>query len=323
MKKSGSKPKEQRMSPTSGETIRREFIYRRQIALKCGFREVTGRLIGFVEWMKSVPLLMRLLREVGDQANAEHLMFYAYDQGPLRYRRDEIDARTIEQIAGVGLALIERADKKKQPLYDVGHDFGIYSAKYDPSADSDAVVTRYVIPFLDYLEQRLPEGPKSVKSVEVAAPAVIFDSLKMFCAQHRRVGGRCFIMMRFGETAAHERIEAAIKGALGKHGLVGMLARDKEFHEDLFPNILTYMHGCDFGIAVFERLETEVFNPNVALEVGYMLGLRKPVLLLKDRTLVALHTDLIGKLYREFDPQKPKATIPKEIGTWLTDKGLA
>jgi 16S rRNA G966 N2-methylase RsmD len=44
---------------------------------------------------------------------------------------------------------------------------------------------------------------------------------------------------------------------------------------------------------------------------------------LKDQTLRALHTDLVGKLYREFDPQRPKGTIPKEIERWLTDKGLA
>jgi len=129
--------------------------------------------------------------------------------------------------------------------------------------------------------------------------------------------------MRFGDTPAHSRIERTIKDSLRKHRLTGLLARDKEFHDELFPNILTYMHGCDFGIAIFERLETGVFNPNVALEVGYMLGLRKQVLLLKDRTLSALHTDLVGKLYREFDPQKPRATIPREIDNWLSDKGLA
>ena len=128
--------------------------------------------------------------------------------------------------------------------------------------------------------------------------------------------------MRFSSTAAHSKIETAIKKALKKHGLVGLLARDREFHDDLFPNILTYMHGCAFGIAVFERLETEEFNPNVALEVGYMLGLRKQVLLLKDQTLKALHTDLVGKLYREFDPQDPQASIPGQIDGWLSDKGI-
>ncbi len=82
------------------------------------------------------------------------------------------------------------------------------------------------------------------------------------------------------------------------------------------------MHGCGFGIAVFERIEKDVFNPNVSLEVGYMLGLKKPVLLLKDQTLPALQTDLAGKLYRPFDPQHPAKTIALQLEQWLEDKGL-
>ena len=179
--------------------------------------------------------------------------------------------------------------------------------------------------FLDYVEQRLPapadEGRKAAGSIN--APAVIYDSLKKFRAEHRMAGARCFVMMRFGETTVHSRIEVTIKRVLKKHGLVGLLARDKEFHDDLFPNILTYMHGCDFGIAVFERLKSDEFNPNVALEAGYMFGLKKQVLLLKDQTLRALHTDLVGELYREFDPQKPEETIPNQVDRRLTDKGLA
>jgi hypothetical protein len=54
-----------------------------------------------------------------------------------------------------------------------------------------------------------------------------------------------------------------------------------------------------------------------------MFGLRKHVLLLKDRTLRALQTDLVGKLYREFDPQNPEETIPAQIDGWLSDKDLA
>lgn len=53
-----------------------------------------------------------------------------------------------------------------------------------------------------------------------------------------------------------------------------------------------------------------------------MLGLKKPVLLLKDKTLHALQTDLVGRLYRPFDPQNPGATIPKQVEAWLEDKNL-
>lgn len=77
-----------------------------------------------------------------------------------------------------------------------------------------------------------------------------------------------------------------------------------------------------FGIAVIERLEEDAFNPNVSLEVGYMLALGKSVCLLKDSTVRTLQADLIGKLYREFDPQDPRKTIPPQVLAWMDDKGF-
>ena len=113
-----------------------------------------------------------------------------------------------------------------------------------------------------------------------------------------------------------------IKKTLAKHGIKGLRADDKEYMDDLFPNIKTYMHGCDFGIAVFDRITEDDFNPNVSLEVGYMLGMGKNVLLLKDKTLKYLQTDLTGKLYKPFDTTDIENTMPQQIEKWLADKGL-
>ena len=128
--------------------------------------------------------------------------------------------------------------------------------------------------------------------------------------------------MRFGKTPAHEAIINGIREVSGKHGIAALRADDKQYHDDLFPNVLTYIYGCGFGVAVFERLTTEDFNPNVSLEVGYMLALDKPVCLLKDRTLETLHTDLVGKLYRVFDPQDAQTSIQEPLEKWASDKGI-
>ena len=82
------------------------------------------------------------------------------------------------------------------------------------------------------------------------------------------------------------------------------------------------MHGCDFGVALFERINSNDFNPNVSLEIGYMMAMNKPILFLKDRTLNSLHTDLIGKLYHEFDFQNPEEILAKVIDKWLKDKEI-
>ncbi len=129
-------------------------------------------------------------------------------------------------------------------------------------------------------------------------------------------------MMRFGLTALHRRITAAIREAVNPYEINVMLADDKEYHEDLYFNILTYVYGCSFDIAVFERIEQDEFNPNVSLEVGLMFGLRKKVCLLKDKNLKTLPADLVGKLYKAFDQIEPEATIKGHLKTWLKDKGI-
>lgn len=153
-------------------------------------------------------------------------------------------------------------------------------------------------------------------------PPAISESLSQFRVDHTNADKTAFIMMQFRDTNQHTAISEAIKNSLGKHGISGVRADDKEYHDDLFPNVLTYMHGSGFGIAVFERIEEEAFNPNVSLEIGYMLALGKPVCFLKDRTLKSLNADLIGRLYREFDSYEPDSSIPPKLDKWLEDRNL-
>lgn len=153
-------------------------------------------------------------------------------------------------------------------------------------------------------------------------PVEIQESLESFRADHPDPHKVAFVMMRFGNTKAHTDIVTGIQNTLAPYGITAVRADDKQYHDDLFPNVLTYIYGCGFGIAIFERIETEEFNPNVALEVGYMFAFKKAVCLLKDRTLKTLQADLVGKLYRVFDPLDPIKTIPEELARWLRDKGL-
>jgi nucleoside 2-deoxyribosyltransferase len=155
------------------------------------------------------------------------------------------------------------------------------------------------------------------------APLHIRDSLQRFKADYPDPAAVAFILMQFRDTKPHQEIVQAIKDGLAEHDITGVRADDKEYHDDLFPNVLTYMHGCGMGVAVFEHIEAKSFNPNVALELGYMYAMRKPLCLLKDQNLTALHSDLMGKLYREFDSYDPAGTIPPRLSQWLTDKALS
>jgi uncharacterized protein with PIN domain len=156
----------------------------------------------------------------------------------------------------------------------------------------------------------------------LSTPAAIAETLHHFERDHPRPNEAAFLMMRFGTTKAHQDITRAIRAVMDKYRVQVLRADDKQYHDDLFANIQTYMHGCGFGIAVFERIEQDDFNPNVSLEVGYMSALGKPVLLLKDKTLRVLHSDLIGRLYSVFDPLDPDTSIGEGVEKWLRDKGF-
>lgn len=171
----------------------------------------------------------------------------------------------------------------------------------------------------DFLEQgALSDEP----ALESEFPTELAESLKRFRKDYPNSSKCAFIMMRFGTTKAHNEIVQSIRDTLGAHGIKALRADDKDYHDDLFWNILTYIYGCDFGVAVFERIEQEEFNPNISLEVGYTMALRKPVLLLKDQTLKKLNTDLIGKLYKTFDPQDISKSIAPQLQRWLKDKNI-
>jgi hypothetical protein len=53
-----------------------------------------------------------------------------------------------------------------------------------------------------------------------------------------------------------------------------------------------------------------------------MMAMNKPVFLLKDQTLPQLQADLAGRLYKQFDPHDPEATIPPQFEKWLRDYGI-
>ena len=165
-------------------------------------------------------------------------------------------------------------------------------------------------------------NPEVLGMTSILVPPEIQQSLQNFRLDHPDPKKVAFIMMKFGKTAAHDRIVQGIKEALTPYGVKAVRADDKDYHADLYPNVLTHIYGCGFGIAVFERIEREDFNPNVSLEVGYIMALGKHVCLLKDQTLSSLQTDLVGKLYKTFDPQDPIASIPPVLTKWMQDRGI-
>jgi hypothetical protein len=128
--------------------------------------------------------------------------------------------------------------------------------------------------------------------------------------------------MRFKKEDPLLKIEEAIRNVCARRNLNVIRSDDKEYSDNLLDNVMTYIYGCGSGIAVFDQINYREFNPNVALEVGLMLAQCKKILLLKDKAIHSMPTDVVGKIYKEFDTYNPLTTIPPQVDKWITDYGL-
>lgn len=164
--------------------------------------------------------------------------------------------------------------------------------------------------------------PTKLADPDIQVPPEIVDSLRRFRADHPSEKRSAFVMMQFGDSIEHQVLLESTRNVLRDLGIVALRADDKEYHDDLFPNVLTYLHGCGFGVALIDRIEDDRLNPNVALEIGYMFAIGKPVCILKDREISILTTDLVSKLYKEYDADGLPESLRAPIVKWLTDRDL-
>jgi hypothetical protein len=146
-----------------------------------------------------------------------------------------------------------------------------------------------------------------------------------------------FVMMKFPDRAKMdawqveclEALYGAVRDELDRHGLVARRADKKTYatSKQLWDNLCVYMLGCRYGIAILEDHVGDELNPNVALEYGFMKGLGREVVLLKERCFKHLRADLVGTIPKDFDIGTndhvlDKRSIQDAVQDWLTDIGV-
>jgi len=147
--------------------------------------------------------------------------------------------------------------------------------------------------------------------------------LPAFLKDNPDIQKNVFLMMRFRTGDQYTKIVDAIKTELSNYGLKVLRADDKDYTGDLWENVVLYILCSGYGIAVFEEIDVREFNPNIALELGFMIATNKRCLLLKDKRMPKLPTDVVGKLYKEFDTYDISKTIKSCIKTWVRDIGVS
>jgi len=144
-----------------------------------------------------------------------------------------------------------------------------------------------------------------------------------------------FVMMKFSEKNSSKtedillgKIWNTINSTLSQsYGCRALRADQKDYTQGewIWNNVCVYMESSKFGIAVLENLLSSEFNPNVAIEFGYIKSLGRNVLLLKEKSFENIRADLIGRIWKEFSADTEASieeTIENAIHRWAIDIGL-
>lgn len=138
------------------------------------------------------------------------------------------------------------------------------------------------------------------------------ESMKTFLSEYP-FDRSVFLMIRYRDR--NERLVTSIKQHAARYNYNIILARDHRLTDDLY-NPIACLLCCTRGLAVFDEPETEqVFNPNVAYELGMMHLLGRDCRVLKHADLQVLHTDILMKLY---SPYKDENSAIKHLDEWFS-----
>jgi len=130
-----------------------------------------------------------------------------------------------------------------------------------------------------------------------------------------------FVMTKYpeGDGTGAERLQRIIdlvSQSLSDARLEPRIAKDAKYHPGLWDNVELHALGCCLGVAIAESRYRPEFNPNVAMEWGWMRGMGRPVIFLVEKGF-ALRADVEGIIREPFDWDDPDGTVPGAIGAGI------
>jgi len=125
-----------------------------------------------------------------------------------------------------------------------------------------------------------------------------------------------FIMVSYRKTLTP--LITGIAKVLVEFGLNAIVARHHPLTDDLY-NPIACLLCCNHGIAIFSRPEArQVHNPNVAYELGVMHLLKRPLLILKHKSVKRMPSDFLQKLYVNYGSLQEAIGAVREWANQLT-----
>lgn len=278
----------------------KDYRFRANQLLALDFQDATPRIIGFLEWLESHEEASEILSELRNR-DVQQLLDKAGYQNPPQ-------AKTPEDVAAIGLRIIDSAIKQNTEIFQIGYAIGVraYSSKIQDT--SDEILHRYIRPLLQYLEMRLFE--------HAAAPPRAGNSPDGLNTQD--------VFVVHGHDEASKQALARFLEHLGLRPIIlheqsnrGRTIIEKfEAHAEVQFAVII-LSPDDVGRLTTEPDGELAFRArqNVVFEMGYFIGRigRHRVLPLKVGP-VELPSDYAGVVYTDMDlPGAWKATLVREL----------
>lgn len=148
------------------------------------------------------------------------------------------------------------------------------------------------------------------------------EACRGFFRDHPNYEKNIFLMTRFdASNRLLVELDVELRRVLRAAGYDPVRADDKVYVSDrnLWNNVCTYMLCCKQGVAILEDRAKDEFNPNVALEYGFMRALNRNVLLFADVGFRNLRADIIGTLREQFDITNISESVEPSLERWIRD----
>src|ERR1700733_3472657 len=124
-----------------------DYQYRTAELEALDFEDATSRLAGFVEWLDADASAAATLSELRSR-DIQPLIDAGGHNHPPR-------AKSPEDVAAIGLAIIESAVKQNTEIFQIGFAIGVRSSSSRIQDTMDEIMRRYIWPFMKYVGVRL------------------------------------------------------------------------------------------------------------------------------------------------------------------------
>jgi predicted nucleotide-binding protein len=265
-----------------------EYRYRTSELASLDFEDATSRLAGFVEWLDSDASAGVVLKELRSR-DVQPLLEAAGFQNPPK-------AKTPEDVAAIGLAIIELAVKQQTEIFQIGFAIGVRSTSSRIQDTSDEIMRRYMRPLMKYIDVRLFAGAQTATSAQQTRGETM-NTTDVFIV-HGRDEGPKQTVARFVE---HLGLRPIVLHEQSNRGRT-IIEKFEDHAEVQFAIVI--LTPDDVG-----RLATEDNDKlrararqNVVFEMGYFIGrIRRSHVFPLKAGVVEIPSDYAGVAYTDFD----------------------